>query len=273
MALLFQNACSEMWHLYNLEAILDSIEDEISEAIQKKQLKTGNDYYNLVLHSAGKSIVTMREISTLVACGYPDGALSLSRNLYEQLVILAFFDGKYGHADFDKYVEDFFTDYDIQRYQALIYECKNCCDNAEKLTTLKDLLATAKEKRHSKGQGTYWWAGCSTFSNFVNSVIASQQSKDAQHFLHVLHLHYKRACASLHASCMGNALRLGGTPGFVGIDTTQTEKGHGMPLWFATSSINYVLSVAFAVLELEYQNHETALSNLSSFYREKEFEL
>lgn len=98
------------------------------------------------------------------------------------------------------------------------------------------------------------------------------QPQNAQHFLHVLCLHYKRACIALHASCMGNELRLGTDPDFVGISTVQTEKGHGMPLWFATTSLNYILNCAFTTLELECQKYTDTLFDLSSFYREKEFD-
>lgn len=272
MALLFQSPRTEKWRLHELGAILDSIEDEIEVAIGRNQVKTGHNFQNLILRSAGKSIVNMREIITLVACGYPDGALSLSRNLFEQLIILVFFEGKRSSSDFNNYVEDFFTDYDIQRINALIYECKKCIpDNAEGLTTLNEQLAKAKEKRHSQKGGTYWWSGHSTFYNLTESVIESQP-QDAQRFLHVLYLHYKRACIALHASCMGNELRLGTDPDFVGISTVQTEKGHGMPLWFATTSLNYILSCTFTTLELEYQKYEDVLFDLISFYREKEFE-
>jgi len=65
MGLLIRNACTEQWRLQELEEILDSVEDNIATAIQEKQIKTGNDYCNIVLRSAGKAIVSMREILCL----------------------------------------------------------------------------------------------------------------------------------------------------------------------------------------------------------------
>lgn len=263
----------ERWRLQELTNILDSIEDDIAIAISNKQIKTGKDYCNIVLRSAGKAIVSMREIICLVSCGYPDGALSISRNLYEQLIILAFFESKHQDKKFQDYVEDYNTDYNIQRYNALIYECKNCLQNSERLAELKEELARIKNTAHnSTNRGTYWWAGCSTFSMLTNSVIKSVQEQNVSSFLHRLHLHYKRACIALHASCIGNALRLGGNPDFAGIDTTPTEKGHALPLWFATVSLGYILGVAFSVLGLEYESYEQSLNEISSFYNGKELD-
>ena len=272
MTLLFQSPHTDMWRLHELDKILDSIEDDIEGAVDRKQVQTEHDFQNLVLRATGKSIVDMKEILTLVACGYPDGALSLSRNLFEQLVILLFFRSKDEGPDFNNYVDDFFIDYDIQRVKALIYECKNCAStNAEELSSLQEELAKAKAKRHSNKSGMYWWSGHSTFADLTENVIKSQP-QNAQHLLRVLHLHYKRACMALHASSIGNALRLGTDPNFAGIDTAQTEKGHGLPLWFATTSINFIFGVAFSTLEKDYTMHEDALFSLIAFYREKEFD-
>ena len=271
MASSMRNTCVEQWRLCELTNILDSIEDDIASAISDKQIKTGNDYCNIVLRAMGKAIVSMREIICLVSCGYPDGASSISRNLYEQLIILAFFEGKHQDRKFQDYIEDYCIDYDIQRCNALIYECKNCFQNPERLTELTQELTRIKSSAHkSTDRGTYWWAGYSSFSNLTKAVIKSMQEQNVQFFLHRLHLHYKRACVALHASCIGNTLRLGGNPDFAGIDTTPSEKGHALPLWFATVSLGYILGVAFSVLELDYENYEQTLNGLSSFYDSKE---
>ena len=61
----------------------------------------------------------MREIIHLSAFGYPDGALSLARNIYEHVIILAFFENHKSDNDFGNYVDDYYVDYDIQRNKAL----------------------------------------------------------------------------------------------------------------------------------------------------------
>ena len=92
MALCIQTSCSLQWRLDELEKIIDSMENEIEATITQQQIQTDHDYTNIILRTAGKSIVSMREIIHLSAFGYPDGALSLARNIYEHVIILAFFE-------------------------------------------------------------------------------------------------------------------------------------------------------------------------------------
>ncbi len=136
MALCIQTPCSLQWRLDELEKIIDSMEDEIEEAITHQNLQTDHNYTNIVLRTAGKSIVGMREIIRLSAFGYPDGALSLARNIYEHVIILAFFESHKHDKDFDDYVDDYYIDYDIQRNKALQYESENCTHDVEELFSL-----------------------------------------------------------------------------------------------------------------------------------------
>lgn len=108
MALYIQTPCSLQWRLDELEAIIDSMENEIEAAITQQQIQTGHDYTNIILRTAGKSIVSMREIIRLSAFGYPDGALSLARNIYEHVIILAFFENHKYDKNFSDYVDDYY---------------------------------------------------------------------------------------------------------------------------------------------------------------------
>ena len=94
MALAFYKTVAvSKWRLEELDTLIDEFDSNLAGAVKKLELKESNDYQNLVLRVAGKSIVTFREILTLSAYGYPDGALSLARNLYEQFITLYFFEG------------------------------------------------------------------------------------------------------------------------------------------------------------------------------------
>ena len=73
----------EKWKLNDFMEIIDGFEDVLADTTHHK-MYVGNNYQTLLLHLAGKSILTSREIITLCALGYPDGALSLGRNLYER---------------------------------------------------------------------------------------------------------------------------------------------------------------------------------------------
>lgn len=270
MALDVKNICTEQWRLYDLDALISIAEDDIADAITKKQIQTCKDYTNIVLRTAGKAVVTMREILQLSAHGYPDGALALARNIYENMIVVAFFENKKHNSNrFVKYIEDYYADYDIQRIRALLYESKYCTQNVEETQKLTDELEKTKKRVNHRGNGDYWWAGCKSFSALVDTAIESVDDRSGQHFLHMLHFTYKRACVAIHASCIGNTLRLGTEPDFAGIDTTPTQKGHALPLWFSTTSFIYVMGVAYSILDLEFEEIDKGLNDLAEFFYKK----
>lgn len=269
MALCIQTTCSLQWRLDELDKIIDSMENEIEEAIWQQQIQTGRDYTNIILRTAGKSIVSTRELIYLSAFGYPDGALSLARNIYEHVIILAFFQNHKHDKDFGDYIDDYYIDYNIRRNKALQYLSKNCTRDAKTLTELKGELNQLKQAAHHRVTGDYWWSGSSSFNQLVEAAIASVPEEGGKKFLHGLHFAYKRACVSIHSSCIGNTLRLGADPDFAGIDTSPTIKGHSLPLWFSTTSLVYIMGVTYALLNLDYNTHEHALNDIALFFHQK----
>ena len=270
MALCIQTPCSLQWRLDELDKIIDSMENEIEKAVTQQQIQTSHDHTNIILRIAGKSIVNMREIIHLSTFGYPDGALSLARNIYEHVIILAFFENHKYDENFGDYVDDYYIDYDIQRNKALQYESENCTQDTEALTALKNELDQLKQTAHHRVAGDYWWSGSSSFNQLVKAAIASVPEERGKRFLHGLHFAYKRACVSIHSSCIGNILRLGADPDFDGIDTSPTIKGHSLPLWFATTSLVYIMGVTYALLDLDYKTHDQDLNDLALFFHQKE---
>lgn len=270
MALCIQTPCSLQWRLDELDKIIDSMENEIEKAITQQQIQTSQDHTNIILRIAGKSIVNMREIIHLSTFGYSDGALSLARNIYEHVIILAFFENHKYDKNFGDYVDDYYIDYDIQRKKALQYESENCTQDTEALTALKNELDQLKQTAHHRVAGDYWWSGSSSFNQLVKAAIASVPEERGKRFLHGLHFAYKRACVSIHSSCIGNTLRLGADPDFDGIDTSPTIKGHSLPLWFTTTSLVYIMGVTYALLDLDYKTHDQDLNDLALFFHQKE---
>lgn len=78
-----------------LEECLDLIEDEISDKINHGHYKQEESYMNLVLNCTGKSLLTLRELILLCKNGFPDGALGLARNLFEQFIIISVFEAQW----------------------------------------------------------------------------------------------------------------------------------------------------------------------------------
>ena len=271
MSLDAKNICTEQWRLYDLDAVINAIEDDIASAINTKKITTNQDYMNIVLRTVGRSIVSMREILQLSAHGYPDGALAIARNIYENLIILAFFENQKNGGNYSDYIEDYHADFDVKRIKAWIYESQYCKQDTTETQRLNDELNVLKKNAHHKGSGDYWWSGHGSFSQLADSVISSVDNEPLRNFLHTLHLAYKRACVSIHSSCMGNTLRLGAEPDFAGIDTAPTPNGHALPLWFSTTSFIYIVGVTCSALEVDFEQYGVELNHLAEFFFKQGF--
>lgn len=261
-------SASIKWRLPELETILDEFDNDLCITVKNICLESNNDYPNLVLYASGKSIVTFREVIRLCAFGYPDGALSLARNIYEQLVIICFFEQKKNSPIFQNYITDYYLDYDIQRCKALIYEYEHFEGNTKRLEECTQTLKKCEEQASRNTKGKYWWAGYPTFEKIAESV-SNGQDEDIRSFLQLLHYTYKRASVSLHSSCLGNAIRLGNDKNYVGVNTAPSLKGQDIPLWFATASFIMVVGVACQVFNIDFENYKNRLNDIAVFYRKE----
>lgn len=256
------------WRLEKLDTTIDEFEEELSNAIQRLEVKEAEDYLNILLRTAGKSIVTFREILTLSAHGYPDGALSLARNLYEQFIIVAFLESKKSNDNFQKYIQDYHLDYEIQRLKALKYEAESCHRDTDRAKKIEDKIHYLKTNANrAGGKGDYWWSGEGSFYEVFKRIHAGVPDEILKQFIAQLHFAYKRACVSLHSSSLGNTIRLGDDSSFSGIDTSPRVRGAGLPLWLATASFMYIVGVVSEQLQIDYQPYITRLSDLSKFYQ------
>ena len=79
-----------------------------------------------------------------------------------------------------------------------------------------------------------------------------------------MHLIYKRACLSLHASCMGNRIRLGSD--CTGIDMGPWERGQENALFLATASLVYIVSVTYQLLNIDGTDVNKSLNELTIYY-------
>lgn len=143
------------YRLLEFETLLDDFECEIEETAGDK-IQSAQDFNNIVVDIVGKSCMTLREILCLSSAGLPDGALALTRNLYEQYIILAFFNQVRNEDNFRDYVEDYYADYDLQRLKILRWEAEHlCCDNMQKLSEYRNEINKIKNNVHCKDKGTY----------------------------------------------------------------------------------------------------------------------
>ena len=254
------------WRLIDLVNIVDEFDDCLCEKINEDGVKYAHDYRNILFFMAGKSIVTMKEIMCLIQCGYPDGALSLARNIYEQFVLSAFFEIHKKDEDFQEYVDDFWLDYEIQRNKILKYEAEFVQMDLEEKNRIEQDIAKLRTSAHHTGKQDYWWADKKSFKEVVDEVISSQPDDAYKKYVAMNHLIYKRACMALHVSSAGNMLRLGNEPEFVGIDNRQHQNGHEVPLLLAAQSFLFVLATVCDEFEIDAHNWRERLIDLLNYY-------
>lgn len=256
----------EKWKLNELVQVVDEFENTMCDKANESKLKYSQDYKTLLFFMAGKSVVTTKEVLCLVQCGYPEGALSLARNLYEQFVIAEFFHTRKADSNFQNYIDDFFADYEIQRNKLLAFSAEYVeSDNAAKQRA-EQYVHEIRANSHSKKKGDYWWADKKTFYDMVIDLIKSQTNPAFKKFMARYHTIYKRACVSLHANCAGNILRLGDNPEFSGIDNRPRENGHSVPLLLVVYSFLCVTCIVCEEFEIDYTNWKLRLNDLLIYY-------
>ena len=262
--------CYSKWKLDELDSIIDQWEDQIDQEAQRKQLKDTDLYKMTVLHIIGKCVITMREIIILCGSGYADGAFSLSRNLYEQFILLAFFIQHERDSDFREILEDYeldayYKDWKNRKAEfELLYPNKT---NDELEKELEDILKKAHHKpsNSSNSLKDYWWAGKNTFRDMEDEIKTGQDKE----LVSILHEHYRESCLTLHANCKGNAQRIGFSDEYHIINTSLTMTGQKMPLLFATMSIIAIVCQTCVMFDLDYKKYRTALNKLAKYYKKQ----
>lgn len=129
------------------------------ELVEEKTLKYA------IIRMFSRAVLSMCEIYTLLNNGYPKGALALSRQLYEAMVIMAYLVENEGQDE--GLVERFFDDIIISKLQIEI-EKRSPEDEENKL--IGDFCKKYSNYCNNKGElGDYWWAGKS-FTKIAESV-------------------------------------------------------------------------------------------------------
>lgn len=255
------------WKLDDYLEIIDQFEDVLADSTHNK-IYVGNDYQTILLHIAGKSILISREILTLCAHGYPDGALSLGRNLYEQMMIVAFFELHKNDADFQEYIDDFFLSYEVQR-NGCLRAIANYISEENNDTLVKE-REELKKRTNRRIKGDYWWARCENFNDLVSRVMREQNDEKMREFLGVHYARYKRACVSLHASCMGNSNRIGHHTGFHIVDTSPTIYGQSTPLVYSAVSLLSIIGFVCKTFQIDSDKYIKQLNELAIYYQSEE---
>jgi hypothetical protein len=252
------------WKLDEFSSLINDFDEAIGNAIREKDIEQKEDFNHILLHIAGKSIVSAREIICLCSNGFADGAMSLARTVYEHSIILLFFYQRLNDLDFHEYIEDFFLDYKrkYQKYYKTVAEELKLDDLKKQVDSS---VENRKRKAHHPENGDYWWSGKGNFYNVVQDVHSNLDDSVKTVFLRAFLL-YKQACLFVHSNSFGNMWRLSAEGEYEGINTCPSEKGHSLPLEFAALSIICISFVVCMHLNLEFTALQNGFNKLATYY-------
>jgi hypothetical protein len=217
---------------YSLRWSYSKVRDMISKCHNIVEgLKVEKEYsmkYVLAL-SYSKAITTLEEIITLLYYGYPDGALALSRSLYENYVLMLFLHvyNKDDNQLVQKYMDSYYLENNRlnRSYYLSILESINevgvkndnvnalTKDIGEQVEKADGLLSTFEkkypnDKNRSGIRRLYWWAE-DILPNNANFAEVQKALSKSKHLPKVFTAHYEHACTKVHCSFLGISNSLG----------------------------------------------------------------
>ena len=248
------------WKIDELEQIVTALEHAFGEALSTQ--KNMRDYANIQIRAYAHAIIVMKEILCLIKSGFPDGALTLARRLYEQIVMLSFFEKRKNQADFDELVQRYYDSHTILAYT----DQKLAADffkNQKQSNNLRNKINKRKKKyTHLLPKNSYvpdyWWTGEQNIDSF-----GAMQKEYDNPFGKIL---YKRACLSTHVSAMGNFALLGRPELDRKIYTSATFSGHQIPLILSVYSFGDMSSIVFNNLQIQLPDNYEKLMELVHYY-------
>ena len=260
-------SCIETWKLIELSDIIDGFDQALYLYTSNQGIVRTDDYKNILLDIAGKSIVTSREIICLVSNGYADGAMALARTLYEHYIIISFFECRKRDSDFNDIIEDYYLDYYRSRNRYI--ECyAKAINDSKLLEKVKNDNEELKKVAHKKIRGDYWWCGKSNFSELVSYIVEKTKKDGLENIQNRAKLFYKQACLFIHSNCFGNKWRLKYDSANSVTETGPSIEGNAIPLEFTTSSLILIICAICAGFEIDYTDFRTKLNDLALFYLE-----
>lgn len=254
--------CIDKWRLEEIDQIVDEVEVKLESKINSDKCRCANDFLNISLNAMGRAIVSMREILHLLSAGYPDGALCIARNIYENMIILSFLEKRSDDEVFQEIVEKYFDDMSVVQHKNMksYYERLSLKGKAKRHT---DELKKLKNKYNVQGFRDYWWSSKNSFNDIANDVF-DVHDKNLNGLSSMLFLLYKKACITLHATCTGNIVTIGRHAEMNLIETGRTGNDFHIPLCLSLMSFHIIMLITFKQLNLDCKEIEKKISEIAN---------
>lgn len=115
---------SEKYSLDVLNSIIVDVEEHILFAVRNGKTLGKHDDIDLLVPALTTSISLARQIILLCENGFPDGALILARNIYEQRIICSFIEEREDATEREELLKKYFQDAELTRLKYLNEQAK-----------------------------------------------------------------------------------------------------------------------------------------------------
>lgn len=225
-------------------------------------VKFYDTFTKIISESYSKAIVTAKEVLTLLYHGYPEGAMALSRILYESMIIMRFL---YIHSDDEELLERYSDDYAVRisldRVKYCNYLLKYSQNEEEKEEAQKLKVQARKEHNRLKDkyssylsynkQGSYlrdyWWIG-KVMKNKSFGAIQNEVTLENLRILYIL------SCYRAHSGAVGDSIRFGTFCDERVLNTAGSLDGFEIPLCFSMVCFGILTETMFETVNIECGN-------------------
>ncbi len=223
-----------------------------------------------------KAIVTTKETLTLLYHGYPEGAMALSRILYESMIVMRFL---YMHKTDEKLLLRYLDDYEVKisrdkiKYFTYLIEYSQDEEELKQATALKsqarkdynNLKDKYEEFLTYTKQGSYlhdyWWVG-DTLSGRSFSAIQNEVSLDNLKILYVL------SCYRAHSGAVGSSVRFGGLTDDEQLATVGSLDGFEIPLCFSLVCFGILTEMMFDTINVRCDKYVNEIESIIAPYED-----
>lgn len=220
--------------LDSLNLFRDSI-DACRNEIKNLSIVDERTFDYAIIRAYSRALLTCCEIYTLLEAGYPEGALALSRSLYEAMVIIETL--LQGRIENDSaMIERFFDMIDISRINNdlttlswVLKQEPNNMNAQQKRMLLKQQLDAFKKKHQCDKFGDYWWTGKNNMGELAES---SGFAKAYMYQRTSGNVHFNVFDIFTYSDMSDNTILVGAT-----------DKGLDLPLWFATLCLRVICGI------------------------------
>ncbi len=253
---------AEKYYLCELFELLQNIEDQVFDRVTKDNLLGKNDEIEFLVRSLMRSVSLLRQITILCENGFPDGALILSRSIFEQCIISAFIEEQDDECKRYEVLDKYYADSEVSRLKHIRFQADLFSDSDVVEKTKKELKVY--EEKYRCKLSNYWWSGKCNFTAIVDEV--KKHEDGVEGLLNNLHMEYKLASMVIHASSQSNHINIGSD--CFGIDMRARDTGHEGALFLAVASIIPVAGYTYHCLKLNEENVLGELNKLGIQYLE-----